>query len=141
MPRYDVDLRRVAVSLMEGGAGKAALARALAIPPGTAKDWMLTHRAAGAERFIEMGSAHKGYGYEAKLAAARDHVDGGLSRRGVMARHGIASAGCVGSWSKPYREGGGVGLAFNVSKKWDAVQLNLTRGISFRKRGDKTPVD
>lgn len=77
MPRYDVDLRRLAVSLMEGGTGKVALARALAIPPGTAKNWMLTYRAVGAERFIEMGSTHKAYDYETKLAAVRDHVDGG----------------------------------------------------------------
>lgn len=30
----------------------------------------------------------------------------GLSRREVMARYGIASASCVGAWSKPCREGG-----------------------------------
>ena len=61
MPRYDVDLRRLAVSLMEGGAGKVALARALAIPPGTAKNWMLTYGAVGAERFIETGSTHRAH--------------------------------------------------------------------------------
>jgi transposase len=110
MPRYDVDLRRLAVSLMEGGAGKVALARALAIPPGTAKNWMLTYGAVGAERFIEMGSTHKAYDYETKLAAVRDHVDGGLSRREVMARYGITSASCVGAWSKLYREGGAEAL-------------------------------
>lgn len=110
MPRYDVDLRRLAVSLIEGGAGKVALARALAIPPGTAKNWMLTYGAVGAERFIEMGSTHKAYDYETKLAAVRDHVDGGLSRREVMARYGITSASCVGAWSKLYREGGAEAL-------------------------------
>lgn len=110
MPRYDVDLRRLAVSLMEGGAGKVALARALAVPPGTAKNWMLTYGAVGAERFIETGSTHRAHDYETKLAAVRDHVDRGLPRREVMARYGITSASCVGAWSKLYREGGAEAL-------------------------------
>lgn len=53
-----------------------------------------------------MGSSHRSYDYETKLSAARDHVEGGMSKPDVMKKYGIASLSPLNSWVRKYREGG-----------------------------------
>ncbi len=38
-----------------------------------------------------MGGSHRSYDYETKLSAARDHVEGGMSKPDVMKKYGIAA--------------------------------------------------
>ncbi|NMM98066.1 transposase [Bifidobacterium sp. DSM 109959] len=49
---------------------------------------------------------NKAYDYETKLAAARDHVERGLTKAEVMARYGIASITALERWCLEYRTGG-----------------------------------
>ena len=43
---------------------------------------------------------------ETKVAAARDHVENGLTKAEVMAMHGIASVAPLERWCREYRSGG-----------------------------------
>ena len=43
---------------------------------------------------------------ETKVAAARDHVENGLTKAEVMAMHGIASVTPLERWCREYRAGG-----------------------------------
>lgn len=43
---------------------------------------------------------------ETKVAAARDHVENGLTKTEVMAMHGIASIAPLERWCREYRAGG-----------------------------------
>lgn len=43
---------------------------------------------------------------ETKIAAARDHVENGLTKTEVMAMHGIASVTPLERWCREYRAGG-----------------------------------
>ena len=43
---------------------------------------------------------------ETKVAASRDHVENGMTKTEVMARHGIASIASLERWCRDYRSGG-----------------------------------
>ena len=106
MKRYDLATRKTAATMIEGGYGKHALSTALAIPVSIAEKWIHTYRAVGKEAFLDMGSKHRHYDYETKLAAARDFVDLGMTRQEVMSKHGIANLTQLKRWARAYREGG-----------------------------------
>ena len=101
-----IEARREAAGLIAKGYGKRALAAELAIPVGIAEEWVRACRAVGEEVFLGMGSKHRQYDYETKLAAARDYVDRGLTRQEVLSKHGIASQTQLKRWARAYREGG-----------------------------------
>ena len=73
--RYDDGFRREALELIKSGAGKDTLARRLAIPVYTARNWIRLYRSNGEEAVMGGG----------------DHVENGLTKTEAMARHGIAS--------------------------------------------------
>lgn len=52
------------------------------------------------------GNGSRRYDRETKVAAARDHVENGLSVAEVMAMHGIASVTALQRWCREYRAGG-----------------------------------
>ena len=104
--RHDGSMRELAAELIDRGAGWRTVARELAIPTTTAKNWVKSYRAVGPEVFLDMGRSHRSYDYETKLAAVRDHVEGGASKPDVMRRYGIASPSPLNSWVRKYREGG-----------------------------------
>lgn len=106
MRKHSLETRQRAVELMDRGFGKGSLASALAISVGIAEKWVHTYRAVGREVFLDMGSKHRRYDYETKLAAVRDYVDVGMTRQEVMSKHGIANATQLKKWAKDYREGG-----------------------------------
>lgn len=106
LPRHGRGTRERAAELLAGGAGWRSLMRELAIPASTAKNWVKSYRVVGPEVFLDMGSSHRSYDYETKLAAARDHVEGGMSKPDVMKKYGIASLSPLSSWVRKYREGG-----------------------------------
>ena len=99
--RYDDGFRREALELIKSGAGKDALARRLAIPVYTARNWIRLYRSNGEEAVMGGGGSRR-YDWETKVAAARDHVENGLTKTEAMARHGIASIvdwqRCVGQF-------------------------------------------
>jgi transposase-like protein len=99
-------MRGEAAKLIAGGYGRFALASALAIPVGIAEEWVHAYWAVGEEGFLSMGSTHRRYDYETKLAAAQDYVDGGLTRQEVLSKHGIANLTQLKRWARAYREGG-----------------------------------
>ena len=52
------------------------------------------------------GNGNRRYDWETKIAAARDHVENGMAKAEVMARHGIASIAPLERWCREYRAGG-----------------------------------
>ena len=88
--RYDDGFRREALELIKSGAGKDTLARRLAIPVYTARNWIGLYRSNGEEAVMGGGGSRR-YDWETKVAASRDHVENGLTKTEAMTRHGIAS--------------------------------------------------
>ena len=88
--RYDDGFRREALELIKAGAGKDTLARRLAIPVYTARNRIRPYRSGG-EEAVMGGNGSRRYDWETKVAAARDHVENGMTKTEAMARHGIAS--------------------------------------------------
>ena len=88
--RYDDGFRREALALIKAGAGRDALARRLAMPAYTARNWIRLYRSGG-EEAVMGGNGSRRYDWETKVAAARDHVENGMTKTEAMARHGIAS--------------------------------------------------
>lgn len=108
--KYDPDMRRLAASLFERGSGFKSVATSLGLPPGTVKQWCYTYNATGLEGLLLMGSAHRKYSYEQKLAAAKAVVEDRRSVSEVMAAFGIASRSSLQAWCRAYRESGGEAL-------------------------------
>ena len=103
--RYDDGFRREALELIKSGAGKDTLARRLAIPVYTARNRIRLYRSNGEEAVMGGGGSRR-YDWETKVAAARDHVENGLTKTEAMARHGIASIASLERWCRDYRSGG-----------------------------------
>ena len=103
--RYDDGFRREALELIKSGAGKDTLARRLAIPVYTARNWIGLCRSNGEEAVMGGGGSRR-YDWETKVAASRDHVENGLTKTEAMARHGIASIASLERWCRDYRSGG-----------------------------------
>ena len=87
---YDDGFRREALELIKAGAGGNTLARRLAMPRRTAEKWIMLYRSNG-EEAVMGGNGSRRYDWETKVAAARDHVENGMTKTEAMARHGIAS--------------------------------------------------
>ena len=106
---YDDGFRREALRLIEAGVGKRSLARRFAMPVQTAEKWIMLYRSNGGEAVMGT-TGNRRYGWETKVAAARDHVENGLSVAEVMARYGIASIAPLQRWCREYRAGGAEAL-------------------------------
>ena len=102
---YDDGFRREALELIKSGAGKDTLASRLAIPVYTARNWIRLYRSNGEEAVMGGGGSRR-CDWETKVAAARDHVENGLTKTEAMARHGIASIASLERWCRDYRSGG-----------------------------------
>ena len=110
MTRYDIGMRRRAVSLFDAGAGAKSVAGLLGLPLGTVGKWYATYRAVGSGVLLQMGTVHKTYDYATKLEAVRAFVDYGESRAEVMSRFSIASLSSFKKWCAAYRKGGAEAL-------------------------------
>ena len=106
MQRHSYEMRRHAADLIEEGHSFRAIANELAISKSIARKWVHTYRSVGREVFLGMGSSHKKYDFETKLAAVIDYTEGGLTRQEVMSKYGIASLDPLLKWAQKYREGG-----------------------------------
>ena len=104
--RYDDGFRHEALELIKSGAGKDTLVRRLAIPVYTARNWIGLYRSNGEEAVMGGGGSRR-YDWETKVAAARDHVENGLTKTEAMARHGIASIASLERWCRDYRSRSG----------------------------------
>ena len=111
MGKHDVEMRKKAIDLIDSGYGKAALASALAISISIAEHWIHAYKAVGKEVFLGMGSKHRAYDQETKLAAVLDFLEGGLTKQEAMTKHSIASLTAFESWIRRYRESGPDALA------------------------------
>ncbi len=88
--RYDDGFRREALELIKSGAGKDTLARRLAIPVYTARNWIGLYRSNGEEAVMGGGGSRR-YDWETKVAASRDHVENGLTKTEAMASKEIVA--------------------------------------------------
>ena len=88
--RYDDGFRREALELIKSGAGKDTLARRLAIPVYTARNWIGLYRSNGEEAVMGGGGSRR-YDWETKVAAARDYVENGLTQTEAMASKEIVA--------------------------------------------------
>ena len=102
---YDDGFRREALELIKAGAGKGVLAGRLAIPAYTARNWIRLYRSGGEEAVMGSNGSRR-YDWETKVAAARDRVEGGMTKTEVMARYGVASVTALQRWCREYRAGG-----------------------------------
>ena len=103
--RYDDGFRREALRLIKAGAGRQSLARRLAMPRQTAEKWILLYKSGGEEAF--MGTRSNGsYDWETEVAAARGHVDDGMTKAEVMSKYAIMSVATLERWCSEYRKGG-----------------------------------
>ena len=103
--RYDDGFRREALEPVKAGAGGNTLARRLAIPVYTARNWIRLYRSNG-EEAVMGGNGSRRYDWETKVAAARDHVENGMTKTEVMAKYAIASIAPLERWCREYRAGG-----------------------------------
>ena len=88
--RYDDGFRREALELIKAGAGGNTLARRLAIPVYTARNWIGLYRSNGEEAVMGGGGSRR-YDWETKVAAARDYVENGLTKTEAMASKEIVA--------------------------------------------------
>lgn len=88
--RYDDGFRREVLELIKAGAGKDTLVRRLAIPVYTARNWIGLYRFNGEEAVMGGGGSRR-YDWETKVAAARDHVENGLTKTEAMASKEIVA--------------------------------------------------
>jgi len=93
-----------AIGLFDSGVGYKGVAAMLGFPKTTVRKWLYTYRAQGKEALLV--TTHKKYSYELKLAAARDVVEGGMTKPDAMAKYRIASLTPLEAWCRAYREGG-----------------------------------
>lgn len=103
---YGEDIRKQAVLILTEGVGHRALAARLGIPEATARQWARTYAVGGADAVIGAGTRHRVYSYELKLAVVKDRLEGGLTVREAMIKHGVPSESSVKSWCRLYREKG-----------------------------------
>ena len=108
--RHDIEVKRKAVELSERGFGRRAIARLLGVPKNTVREWLLVARAIGIEDFLDGKKKYTSYTFEAKLAASRAVVDGGMDQPTAMAAFGIASLTALKRWCRAYRNGGAEAL-------------------------------
>lgn len=102
--RCSSELRAEAAALFERGLGREGAAAALGLPRDTVRKWLYAYRALGEEALLV--TKHRKYSHELKVAAAKDVVEGGVTKQEAMARHGIASKTALERWCRAYREGG-----------------------------------
>ena len=102
--RHDPMVRLRAIELSEQGLGWKAIASTLAISKTIVKEWIYSYRAIGMDS-MNMGSNHKKYDYETRLAAVKD-IESGLTRQEVMSKYGIASLNTLKNWCRNYHKGG-----------------------------------
>ncbi|MCI1984515.1 MAG: helix-turn-helix domain containing protein [Bifidobacteriaceae bacterium] len=103
---YDEEFRKQVVAELEAGHGKRYLSTLFEVSTDVARNWVRTFKAAGAAGILNMGTRSKKYSYDTKLAAVRDHIDGGISTTQVMAKYAIVSPASLERWYRLYREGG-----------------------------------
>ena len=108
--KHDVESRRLAVGLFEGGLGYKAVARRLSVPGEAVREWLNVYRAFGGEALLGMDGKQARYTYEQKVAAASAVVDGGMSKPDAMRAFGIMSMTPLKGWCRLYREGGAEAL-------------------------------
>ena len=103
---YDDGFRREALKLIRAGVGCKSLARRLAMPVHTAKQWVMPYRSGGEEAV--MGSrGNRRYYWETKVAAARDHGENCPTKTEVMAEHVIAGIATLERRCRGYYRAGG----------------------------------
>ncbi|WP_081293800.1 helix-turn-helix domain-containing protein, partial [Bifidobacterium breve] len=64
----------------------------------------------GGEEAVMGSNGSRRYDWETKVAAARDRVEGGMTKTEVMARYGGASVTALQRWCREYRAGGAEAL-------------------------------
>lgn len=105
----DVDLdaaRAQAADLFEAGVGFKAVAARLGVPHDTVREWACKYRSLGREELCAPRRIRRSYAPELKLAAARAHVEEGLSAAEVMERFGVANRRQIKDWSALYKRDG-----------------------------------
>ena len=97
--------------MFERGRGPESVSGELGVSYHVVRKWHKSYHAVGREALASMGSVHRTYSQDTKVAATREHVEGGVPAAEVMAEHGIASETALQRWCRSYREGGPDALA------------------------------
>lgn len=109
MPRYfgfSIDDKREIASLIEQGRGHRFLMDRYCVTRSTAQRWIRQYKAIGLDGLLNMGSTHKSYSYETKLAAVTAFIDEGIPYVEIMSMYGIVNETRLRAWVRAYREDG-----------------------------------
>lgn len=106
MVKYGRALRERMLDLLDMGFGPAVISSRIGVPASTARKWAEAYRACGREKVLQMGSVHRQFTFEEKLAAVKDVVERHMTLAQAMREHGVASRSVLQKWLKQYREGG-----------------------------------
>ena len=109
MPRdFGISLedKREIANLIDRGWGNGSLSKRYGVGRASASKWIYVYKAFGLDGLLNMGSTHKKYDYETRLAVARACVEDGLSIFEAMAEFGVANKSSVQRWCRAYREDG-----------------------------------
>ncbi len=103
--RYDDGFRREALEPVKAGAGREHARQATCHTGVYRENWIRLYRSGG-EEAVMGGNGGRRYDWETKVAAARDHVENGMTKTEVMAKYAIASIAPLERWCREYRAGG-----------------------------------
>lgn len=132
--RHGIEMRRAALQLFDEGYGERRIASKLGVCRSIVRCWNLTYEAMGSEALLGMGSTHRKYDFETKLAAASAVVDSGMAKPDAMKRFGIASIGPLNLWCRAYREGGAEALRPKPKGRPKAAPAPKTREEELERR-------
>ncbi|MCI1901870.1 MAG: helix-turn-helix domain-containing protein [Bifidobacteriaceae bacterium] len=132
---YDENFRKLVVKELKAGHGKRYLASKFSVSQDTARNWVRTYKAAGAEGVFNMGNRNRKYSYATKVAAVRDHIENGVSTADVMVIYSIASSASLGRWYRLYREGGAEALKSKREQQREARSAAQGNRSESRKPG------
>ena len=108
--KHDRMLRECACELFEQGYSYKHTARLLGIAQGTVREWEQTYHSVGRKSLLNMGTTHKKYSFETKVAAVNAVIEDKMSKPEAMKQFGIANLSQLKNWCRLYREGGAEAL-------------------------------
>ena len=135
--RHAKEVRRAAADLFSRGHGRTFVADRLGLSRAVVEQWLLTYRAVGSEALLAMGTVHREYDFETKVAAASAVVDLGRTKPEVMAEFGIASKSPLNVWCSRYREGGADALRPRPKGRPKAESAPKTREEELEREVEK----
>ena len=102
--RHSQETRAKAVECFEAGFAGTTTAALIGASESVAKKWLYAYRALGKEALFV--TKHRTYSHDLKVEAAKAVIEGRMTKPEAMRAYGLRSKTQIGTWCKPYRQGG-----------------------------------